>query len=162
MPRRTVPGRLLNTSAGRVHMTRYMDSLSLELAHAAQADYHEHLAGLGGEATPIVMIADRPLPLPNLELRAYWREIAVESDFEALALIVTGAVGLVSMAAVHLGGLLVEVSGIHFRSFNQGDDAARWLVETARCGVDEYELAEVIEELTAAGAEPVSRELPSR
>ena len=155
IPRRTVPGRLMNTSVGRVHVTRYMDSLTLDLAHAAQADYNAHSARFGGEATPIVMIADRPFPLPNLELRTYWREIAVESGFEALALIVTGAVGMVSLAAVHLGGLLVELSGIHFRSFNQGADAARWLVETTCCEVDEYELAEVIDELTAAGEEPV-------
>ena len=152
-PRINVPGRLVNASAGRVHITRYFDTITLEVAKRSQEDYVEHCAKFGGQAVPVVMITDRPIPMPDVEVRGYWRTIAVEPGFEAVALIMTGTLGLMAAAVTHLGEQLIQVLGVSFRSFKKSDDAAYWLTETVNCEIDEFDLMDVVDEILALTAE---------
>ncbi|PRQ06800.1 hypothetical protein ENSA7_34600 [Enhygromyxa salina] len=138
------PGRLVTADAGRVHVTRYVDVITLELAQKAEADYLEFCERIGGRV-PVMMISERVVPMPPVEVRRFWREAArKEPGYEAVALLMTGVVGLMAAAATHLGEQLVEVLGVRFRSFKQPADAARWLCESANCGVEHDELARQI------------------
>lgn len=143
------PGRLVTAAAGRVHVTRYVDVITLELAHQAEADYLDFCREIGGQV-PVMMISERVLPLPPVAVRRFWREAAAkEPGYEAVALLMSGVVGLMAAAATHLGEQLVEVLGVRFRSFKQPADAARWLCEAANCGLDEDELTKHIEQIKA-------------
>lgn len=148
-PRITVPGQLVNASAGRVHITRYFGTITLELARHSQEDYVEHCKSFAGSAVPVVMITDRPFPMPDVEVRSYWRDVAVEPGFEAVALIMTGAVGLMAAAVTHLGEQLIQVLGVNFRSFKKSDDAAYWLTGIANCEIDEFDLMDAVDEVLA-------------
>ena len=95
------------------------------------------------------MISERPYPLPPVEVRSYWREATVTPGFEAVAVIMTGVVGLMAAAATHLGEQLVAVLNVHFRSFKSSDDAAHWLTITCDCGIDEFDLMDVVDAVIA-------------
>ena len=139
----------MTAAAGRVHVTRYLDVITLELAQQAEADYLEFCEAVGGRV-PVMMISERVVPMPPVEVRRLWREAArKEPGYEAVALLMSGVVGLMAAAATHLGEQLVEVLGVRFRSFKQPADAARWLCASANCEVDEDELARFIEQVQA-------------
>jgi class 3 adenylate cyclase len=128
-------------------MTRYVDVITLDLAHQAEADYLEFCREIGGQV-PVMMIAERVVPLPPVEVRRFWREAArKEPGYEAVALLMTGVVGLMAAAATHLGEQLVEVLGVRFRSFKHPADAARWLCDAANCGIEQDELTKQIVEI---------------
>jgi hypothetical protein len=148
-PRITVPGQLVNDTIGRVHITRYLTTVSLEAARASQADYEAHCQRVGSERTPIIIISDRPMPLPPVEVRTYWRQATVSSGFEAVALVTSGTVGLMAAAVTHFAEQLVAVLGVHIRSFKNGDDAATWLATACDCGVDEFALMDVLDAVMA-------------
>jgi hypothetical protein len=142
-----VPGRLATAEAGRVHLTRYPDTITIDIAKLAQDDYVEFAKEQGG-ATPLLMISERPFPMPSVEVRAHWRESAKQDPgFEAIALVLGGVVGLMAAAATHLGEQLVSVLGVRFRSFKEPYDAADWLCEIVNCGVGVDELLEAAREL---------------
>lgn len=142
-----LPDRLATAEAGRVHLTRYPETITLDIAQMAQDDYVQFTREQGG-ATPLLMISERPFPVPSLEVRAHWREVAKqEPGFEAIALVLGGVVGLMAAAATHLGEQLVAVLGVRFRSFKQPFDAADWLCEIVECGVDPDVLLEAAREL---------------
>lgn len=144
-----VPGLLATAEVGRVHVTRYVDTPTLELAKQAQADYVE-FATEQGSATPLLIIFERPYPLASVEVRKYWREVSSnEPSFEAIAMVVGGAVGLMAATLTHLGEQLVAVLGIRFRMFKQPYGAAEWLCRVASCETDPDEIDEIVEELRA-------------
>ena len=146
-PRVHPSGGLINGSAGRVHITRYTGSITLELAQASWADYLVHLEGLGETITPLVFIADKPLPLPPVEVRKFWRRITEDSGFEAIAMVITGVVGLAAATVTHLGEQLVGVLDVNIRSFKDSESAAEWLANRYNCGIDEYDLQDSIDEV---------------
>jgi hypothetical protein len=148
-PRITVPGQLVNASAGRVHITRYTGAITLEVARASQADYVAHCERVGSDRNPVLMISERPFPLPAVEVRSYWREATMTPGFEAVAVIMTGVVGLMAAAVTHLGEQLVAVLGVHFRSFKTSDDASHWLTITCDCGIDEFDLMDIVDAVLA-------------
>lgn len=148
-PRITVPGQLVNSAVGRVHITRYPGAITLEVAQASQADYIEHCRRIGSERTPVLLIFEKPLPLPPVEIRSYWREVTVTPGFEAVAVIMTGVVGLMAATATHLGEQLVAVLGVHFRSFKTSDEASQWLTSVCDCQVDEFDLMDVADAVLA-------------
>ncbi|PRP97472.1 hypothetical protein ENSA5_33650 [Enhygromyxa salina] len=128
-------------------MTRYINPVTLELAQQAEADYLDFCREAGGQV-PVMMIVERVTPMPAVEVRRFWREAAgKEPGYEAVALLMTGVVGLMAAAATHLGEQLVEVLGVRFRSFKHGATAAHWLCGAANCGVDPDELADLIGEV---------------
>jgi hypothetical protein len=144
------PGRLATAGTGRVHLARYADLITLDLAKVAHEDYLEFCrAQRNGGPLPVVLIAERVIPMPPIEVRSYWREAAHEPGIEAVALLMGGVVGLMAAAVTHLGEQLIQVLGVQFRSFKQPTTAARWLCEAASCEIEEDELAELIEELRA-------------
>lgn len=150
-PRLTVPGQLVNASVGRVHITRYLTTISLEAAKASQADYEAHCERVGTPRTPIIIISDQPLPLPSVEVRTYWRQAAVNSGFEAIGLVTSGVVGLMAATITHFAEQLVAVLGVRIRSFKNGDDAAQWLVTACDCGVDEFDIMDAVDAVQAVG-----------
>jgi hypothetical protein len=143
------PGRLVTAAAGRVYVTRYVDVITLDLAHRAEADYVVFCQEMGGPI-PIMMITERLVPLPPIEVRRFWREAArKEPGYEAIAVVLNGVVGLMAAAATHLGEQLVDVLGVRFRTFKQPADAAHWLCEIANCGLEEDEVTALIEHTRA-------------
>jgi hypothetical protein len=137
-----VPGRLVTADMGRVHLTRYPDSITLDLAIRAQEDYVQFANQQGG-ATPLLMVVDRPLPMPTMDVRSHWRAVAKDPPgFEAIALVVGGVVGLMAAA--------VAVLGVRFRTFTEPFDAADWLCVVVSCDAEPDELIEVVRQLRAA------------
>lgn len=145
-----VPGRLVTADMGRVHLTRYPDMITLELAIRAQDDYVQFANEQGG-ATPLLMVVDRPLPMPTMDVRSHWRTVAKDPPgFEAIALVVGGVVGLMAAAVTHLGEQLVAVLGVRFRTFTEPFDAADWLCDAVSCNAEPDDLIEVVRQLRAA------------
>lgn len=145
-------GRLVNASAGRVHITRYTGAITLELAQCSQEDYVAHCERTGRQASPLVIIPSKPLPLPGLDVRTYWRETTEQPGFEAIALLITGVVGLMAATVTHFSEQLVGVLDVNIRSFKNSDDAAEWLTSRFNCEVDEFELMDAIDEVLAVQA----------
>jgi hypothetical protein len=52
----------VNASVGRVHITRYTGTVTLEVARASQADYIAHCERVGSNRNPVLMISERPFP----------------------------------------------------------------------------------------------------
>ncbi len=144
-----VPGRLVTADLGRVHLTRYLDTITLDLAIRAQEDYVQFAESQGGP-TPLLMVVERPLPMPSVDVRSHWRTVAKEPPgFEAIALVVGGVVGLMAAAVTHLGEQIVAVLGVRFRTFTEPFDAADWLCDAVSCNAEPDELIEVVRQLRA-------------
>ena len=150
-PRVHTSGRLVNASAGRVHITRYPAAITLDVARASQDDYVAHYERIGRTPAPLVIIPEIPLPLPGIDVRTYWRETTKEPGFESIALILTGVVGLMAATVTHFSEQLVGVLDVNIRSFKNGDDAAYWLTGRFDCEIDEFDLMDVIDEVLAVG-----------
>jgi hypothetical protein len=145
-----VPGRLVTADLGRVHLTRYLDTITLDLAIRAQEDYVQFATEQGGP-TPLLMVVERPLPMPAMDVRSHWRTVAKEPPgFEAIALVVGGVVGLMAAAVTHLGEQIVAVLGVRFRTFTEPFDAADWLCDAVSCNAEADELIEVVRQMRAA------------
>jgi hypothetical protein len=146
-----VPGHLVTAHVGRVHLLRYPDTITLEIAMQAQEDYAKFAREQGGAPGPLLMIVERPFPMPSMDVRSYWRGVAKDPPgFEAIALVVGGVVGLMAAAVTHLGEQLVAVLGVRFRTFTEPFDAADWLCDAVSCEAEADELMEVIRQLRAA------------
>ena len=152
-PRIHLAGKLVNGDAGRVHITRYPGEITLEAAQRSQEDYLEHIQRFGGEPTPLVIIPEKPLPLPDMEVRKYWREVPDEPGFECIALLLTGVMGLMAATVTHFSEQLVGVLGVNIRSFKTSDDVGLWLSSRFDCEVDEFDIADAIDEVLAARPE---------
>lgn len=141
-------GRLINGQAGRVHITRYPEAITLDVAQRSQEDYLLHHQRFG-TPTPLVIIPEKPLPLPGMEVRKYWRSVTDEPGFECIALLLTGVVGLMAATVTHFSEQLVGVLGVNIRSFKTSDDAALWLSGRFDCEADEFDIADAIDEVLA-------------
>ena len=140
----------MTADLGRVHLTRYLDTITLDLAIRAHEDYVQFAEQQGGP-TPLLMVVERPLPMPAMDVRSHWRTVAKEPPgFEAIALVVGGVVGLMAAAVTHLGEQIVAVLGVRFRTFTEPFDAADWLCDAVSCSAEPDELIEVVRQLRAA------------
>ena len=140
-------GRLVNASIGRVHITRYTGTITLELAKCSQEDYVAHYERIGQSPSPLVIISDKPFPLPGIDVRTYWRETTEQPGFESIALLITGVVGLMAATVTSFSEQLVGVLDVNIRSFKTSDDAAEWLTGRYECELYEIDLAEAIDEV---------------
>ena len=139
IPRVSVPG-LRTGLVGRVFLIHYSEKITLPLCQQAQLDYEQLCAD--GEALPMLMIVDHPLPMPSTEVRRYWRAAAKRPPgFELIALVAPPLRGLMVAAANHLADQLIAVFGVRIQVFIDREPATQWLCEHSECGLEAEELA---------------------
>ena len=146
------PGRVSTTSCGRVFIICYQQPTSVALEERVWADYLRHREGWP-EGTLVLCSAEASLPLPDVEVRAYWREsMRAGSGVLGFATINRGFVGLAGAAMTHLLEHLVDpIFGIRFRVFTQTEPAIEWLADVAPLDASEAELNQALARLRASG-----------
>jgi hypothetical protein len=145
------PDRFTSATIGRVMVVRYRVMPNLPDAQQVYADYQDHCRALGGR-TGFLTVSEHPaLPMPPVEVRAYWRESLVSSyGVEAFASVSSGFVGLAAAAVSNLLEHLIDPGlGIPFRVFSSPTPAVTWLEKHVELGMSTGEILEQIKSLRA-------------
>jgi hypothetical protein len=147
------PDGFTTAAIGRVFVVRYRVAPTLAGEQRVRADYQDHCDVQGGPTGFLTISEHPPLPMPPVEVRAYWRQsLASGHGIEAFASVSSGFVGLAAAAISNLLEHLIDPGlGIPFRIFNKPAPAVMWLQKHAELGVT---ASSVIEQITAMRAMP--------
>ena len=135
---------------GRVYAIHYREPITLDCAQRAQQDFQDR-----GQAAPLVLVIERPFPLPSTEVRAHWLVSAETGPtFEGIALVVPrSSGGRMTSAVGYLGEQLMAARGVTLRLFWDVETASRWLVEKFECGLEADELGAGLEDFIDISSE---------
>jgi len=141
---------VLRTAAlGNVYLLAYFRPFSLAVETRMQVDFEAFYRTTSGACQLLVSNPYLPFPLPPVEVRAVWREMAASHPrVDGAALVGNGATGLAGAVFASLVEHIVSpVTRVQMRVCNDPDEAVEWLCRSCATGASPTELAELFDEL---------------
>jgi len=118
-------------SVGRVYLIRYRRPTTVAIERQILADYELHRAAVAGHCLNLASFEHPPMPLPSVEVRAFWRaSMRAGSGVDAVAAVFGGVLGASAAAVTNLlEHLLDPAFGIRYRVFTNVACAMEWFEE---------------------------------
>lgn len=125
------PNAFCTAAVGRIYLIRYLVPTTVDVERRILADYERHRDSVGGHSLNLAIFQHPAMPLPPVDVRAFWRaSMSAGSGVEAVAT-VFGGVGGASAAAVTslLQHLFDPTLRIRVRVFTSAAPALEWFEE---------------------------------